>query len=58
MKIVRFRDRAGKWRFRVVAHNHKIIAQSEGYERKAGCDNAIRVLRRCHLCAVIDEVPA
>lgn len=55
MKIVRFRDRAGKWRFRVMARNHKIIAQSEGYERKSGCNKAIVLLRKCHLWAVVDE---
>jgi uncharacterized protein YegP (UPF0339 family) len=55
MKIVLFRDKRGQWRFRAVARNHKIIAQSEGYTRKANALKAVRLLRQCHLCGVIEE---
>jgi uncharacterized protein YegP (UPF0339 family) len=55
MKIVLFRDKRGQWRFRVVARNHKIIAQSEGYTRKANALKTILLLRRCHLWGVIEK---
>jgi uncharacterized protein YegP (UPF0339 family) len=29
-----FKDRKGQWRFRLIAGNGEIIAQSEGYTRK------------------------
>lgn len=29
-----FRDNAGEWRFRIVARNGEIVAQSEGYRRR------------------------
>lgn len=35
MKFVVFKDKTGKYRFRLVAANNKIVAQSEGYARKA-----------------------
>lgn len=37
-----YRDAAGKFRFRLRAANNEIIAASEAYETKAGCNNGIR----------------
>jgi len=54
MKIELFRDKMGQWRFRVLARNHKIIAQSEGYNRKASAVKTINLLRKCHLWAVVE----
>ena len=55
MKIVLFQDARRQWRFRVVARNHRIIAQSEGYTRKANALKTIRLLRQCHLCGVVEK---
>jgi len=52
-----FRDRLRQWRFRMVAGNGQIIAQSEGYTRRAGALKGISVLRRAHLCAVVYQNP-
>lgn len=40
-----FRDRKNQFRFRLKARNGRIIAQSEGYKRKAGAMNAIDAIR-------------
>jgi uncharacterized protein YegP (UPF0339 family) len=37
-----YRDKAGKFRFRLRAANNKIVAVSEAYESKAGCINGIK----------------
>ena len=43
----RYRDRRGQWRWRFVAANGRIIADSgEGYNSLAACDHAIAVLKR------------
>lgn len=34
MKITIFKDVRGLWRFRILAGNNKIIAQSEGYKTR------------------------
>ena len=36
-----FKDIAGKFRFRLIAPNNEIIAVSEAYESKSGCENGI-----------------
>lgn len=39
-------DRVGKWRWRLVSHNGKTVADSgEGYARSANVRRAIRELR-------------
>ena len=38
-------DKAGQYRFRLKARNGKIIAASEGYTTKAGCENGIESVR-------------
>ena len=37
-----YKDKAGKFRFRLRAPNNKIVAVSEAYERKAGCMNGVQ----------------
>jgi hypothetical protein len=39
--IEKFRDKKKEYRFRVKARNGKIIAQSEGYKTKKGCERGI-----------------
>lgn len=39
-----FRDRKKQFRFRLKARNGRIIAQSEGYHRKAGVINILKAL--------------
>lgn len=42
-----FVDRAGEWRWRLVASNGEIIADSgEGYSSKQGAERGIRSVRR------------
>lgn len=36
-----FKDKNGKFRFRLKAPNGEIIATSEAYETKQGCENGI-----------------
>ena len=38
-------DAAGKYRFRLRALNNEIIAVSEAYESKAGCENGIKSVK-------------
>ena len=45
-----FKDKAGKFRFRLVASNGKIIAASdEGFESRQICDKTIELVRTCAL---------
>ncbi len=44
-KYVIFKDEKGKFRFHLTAKNGEIIAQSEGYESKAGCLNGVKSVR-------------
>lgn len=37
-----YKDKAGKFRFRLRAPNNKIVAVSEAYESKAGCMNGVQ----------------
>ena len=41
-----YKDIAGKFRFRLVAANNKIVAVSEAYERKAGCMNGVKSVQK------------
>jgi len=40
-----FYDEKCKWRFHLNARNGEVIAQSEGYESKAGCINGIEAVK-------------
>lgn len=41
-----FRDKAGRYRFRLRSRNSRIIAASEGYETRSACLGGIASLRR------------
>lgn len=42
-----YKDKAGQWRWRFLANNNKIIADSaEGYHNKADCLSAIEIVKR------------
>jgi uncharacterized protein YegP (UPF0339 family) len=46
MKYTIFRSKKNrKWYWNLRAKNHRIVATSEGYNRKAGALNAIRAIR-------------
>lgn len=42
--VVLFKDRAGRWRYRVMAANHKIVGASQGYRTKWGAERSARKL--------------
>ena len=44
-KFQLFRDKAGQFRFRLRSRNGKIIAVSEGYQTRSGCENGIQSIR-------------
>ena len=41
-----YKDKAGKFRFRLKAANGEIIAVSEGYSSKDGCVNGIESVKK------------
>ena len=41
-----YRDTAGKFRFRLLAANNKIVAVSEAYESKTGCMNGVKSVQK------------
>ena len=41
-----FKDKAGKFRFRLLAANGEIIAASEGYSSKEACVNGIESVKK------------
>ena len=44
--FVKYKDRAGEWRWTFYASNGEAIAvASEGYTREAGCDHGIQIVR-------------
>ncbi|WP_214104986.1 YegP family protein [Acrocarpospora catenulata] len=45
-RFVISKDKAGAFRFKLVAGNGQTIAVSEGYSTKAGCVNGIEAVRR------------
>ena len=54
-----FKDKAGKFRFRLVASNGEIIAASdEGLESKRICESTIELVRTCALEAKILDFTA
>lgn len=54
MSIELFKSRfSGEYFFRLVARNGKIVAQSEGYKRKA---SAIKTIKRFWPRALLEEV--
>ncbi|MGB5850319.1 MAG: YegP family protein [Ignavibacteriaceae bacterium] len=45
-KFQTYKDKGGKFRFRLLAGNSQVILQSEGYNSKATCKNAIDSVKR------------
>jgi len=45
-KFQTYKDRAGKFRFRLLAGNSQVILQSEGYNAKAACNNGINSVKK------------
>jgi uncharacterized protein YegP (UPF0339 family) len=41
-----YKDKAGKFRFRLKAANGEVIATSEGYASKEGCVNGIESVKK------------
>ena len=45
MKFIQYRDIGGQWRWRLVAANGKVIANSgEGYHNEADCNHAVALV--------------
>lgn len=56
MKFTIYKDKAGEFRFRIVATNGNILASSEGYTAKASAVNAIeRIKSDAATAEIIDE---
>lgn len=51
-----FKDRKKEYRFRIKAKNGKIIAQSEGYNRKSACTRFINNLKTIILDGRVDAI--
>lgn len=45
-KFEMYQDKAGEYRFRLKAKNGEVIATSEGYSSKAGCENGIASVKK------------
>ena len=55
-KFVVYRDKAKKFRFRLIAPNGEIIAVGEAYESKASCLNGIKSIQKnAPIAAIIDD---
>ena len=51
-----YKDKAGKFRWRFIASNGRIIAtSSESYERKIDCNNSINLIKNDSPAAKVDE---
>ena len=50
------KDAAGEYRFRLRAPNGEIIAVSESYKSKSGCQNGIESVRENAPKAVIEDL--
>lgn len=55
MKYVIYRDRKKEYRWRAVARNGRIIADSaEGYKTRRACNRGMTALNKCMAITVID----
>jgi uncharacterized protein YegP (UPF0339 family) len=54
-KFVVYKDRAQKFRFRLLASNGEIIAAGEAYETKASCLNGIKSIQKNAPTAKIED---
>ncbi len=55
-KFELYKDRGGKYRFRLKAPNGQIIASSEGYNSKASAKNGIESIKKNAAKADVVEV--
>ena len=56
MKFRIYKDRAGEFRFQIVATNGNVLASSEGYSAKASAKSAIeRIKSDAAKADVVDE---
>ena len=59
MKFTIYKDKAGEFRFRIVATNGNVLAASGGYKAKASAQGAIdRIKSDAAGAAVVDETTA
>jgi uncharacterized protein YegP (UPF0339 family) len=55
-KFVQYKDKAGEYRWRLLANNGQIIATSgEGYKAKADCTHGIELIKRDAAEAKVEE---
>lgn len=55
MKYYIYHDRSGQWRWRLLATNNRIIADSaESYHNKADCLSAIALVKRSNTAPVYE----
>ena len=50
-----YKDKVGEWRWRLKAANNEIIATSEGYKEKTGCEDGIASVKKNASIAKIVE---
>lgn len=59
MKFTIYKDKAGEFRFRIIATNGNVLAASEGYSAKASAKKAIdRIKSDAAAADVVDETTA
>ncbi len=51
-----YKDASGKFRFRLRAANNEIIAVSEAYESKDGCENGVASIKENAPKAIIQDL--
>ena len=51
-----YKDKAGKFRFRLKAGNGEIIAAGEAYESKASCLNGVESVKKNAADAKVEEL--
>jgi uncharacterized protein YegP (UPF0339 family) len=51
-----YKDASGKFRFRLRAANNEIIAVSEAYESKDGCENGVASVKENAPKAMIQDL--
>jgi len=55
MKFEIFKDKAGEWRFNLLANNYKVVCSSEGYSSKRNALNGIECIMKGAKKAKIEE---
>jgi uncharacterized protein len=56
MTYVKYKDTQLKWRWRLLATNHQIIAESgEGYNSEADCDHGISLVKSSYSAPVVKK---